>query len=102
MIRIVKVTGVEPIGDFRLRVSFSDGASGVHDFSEIVSEAGPMVEPLRDRDFFQRVFISMGVLAWPNGYDLDAINLYDDMKRAGAFDAIAAELYRSGHSLIGR
>ena len=52
---------------------------------------GAMVEPLRDVQFFRRVVISMGVLVWPNGYDLDAINLYDEMKRCGALDAIAAE-----------
>ena len=90
MIEMVKVTGVEALGDYRLRLRFSDGSCGVHNFSEIVSEAGPMVEPLRDKAFFKRVFISLGVLTWPNGYDLDAIRLHSEMKAAGELTATAA------------
>ena len=91
MIEIVKVVGVEPLEGFRLRVRFSDGLSGVHDFREIVAESGPMVVPLRDEAFFKRVFIELGVLTWPNGYDLDAINLHREMKAAGEIAAAAAE-----------
>jgi hypothetical protein len=89
MIEIINVTGVEVLGDYRLRVWFSDGSIGVHDFTEIVSERGPMVEPLRDKAFFQRVFISLGVLTWPNGYDLDAIQLHSEIKAAGELTAAA-------------
>lgn len=42
-----------------------------------------MVEPLKDPRFFKRVFISLGVLAWPNGFDLDAIQLHREMAAAG-------------------
>ena len=89
MIKIVNVTDVEAIGGFRLRVGFSDGTSGVHDFRDIVSEGGPMVEPLRDERLFKRVFISTGVLTWPNGFDLDAIQLHREMAAAGEFAATA-------------
>ncbi len=90
MIRIVNVTEVEVLGGFRFRVSFSDGSSGVHDFADIVSESGSMVVPLRDPDFFKRVFISLGVLTWPNGYGLDAIQLHREMKAAGELASAAA------------
>ena len=89
MIEIVHVTDVEALGDYRLRVRFSDGSIGVHDFTEIVSERGPMVEPLRDKEFFKRVFISLGVLTWPNGYDLDAIRLHSEIKAAGELTVAA-------------
>jgi hypothetical protein len=42
-----------------------------------------MVEPLRDPKMFARVFVQCGVLTWPNGFDLDAIRLYDEMSVAG-------------------
>lgn len=87
MIRIVNVTGVEAIHGYVLRVSFSDGTSGVHDFSGILSETGPMVEPLKDHDLFRRVFISLGVLTWPNGFDLDSIQLQREMREAGELRA---------------
>jgi len=92
MIKIVNATAVEALGGFRLRVTFSDGASGVHDFADIVAEVGPMVEPLREASFFQRVFISLGVLTWPNGYDIDSILLHSEMKAAGELTTpLAAE-----------
>ena len=91
MIQIVKVTAVRPLGDFRLQVWFSDGTSGICDFAAIVAESGPMVIPLRDPAFFARVFISMGVLSWPNGYDVDAIQLHAEMKAAGKLAQQAAE-----------
>jgi hypothetical protein len=90
MIEIVHVTEVEAIGDYRLRLRFSDGSSGIHDFTEIVAEPGPMLEPLRDKAFFQRVFISLGVLTWPNGFDLDAIQLHSEMKTAEELSVTAA------------
>ena len=41
-----------------------------------------MSEPLRDPAFFKRVFIEMGVLTWPNGFDIDAIHLRGLMEQA--------------------
>jgi hypothetical protein len=46
-------------------------------------ESGPMLEPLKDEAYFQRVFVEDGVLTWPNGYDWDPIALHDEMKDAG-------------------
>jgi hypothetical protein len=84
MIDIVKVVKVDPIGDHRLRILFSDGTEGDRDFSDIIAEGGTMVEALKDRAFFARVFIELGTLTWPNGFDLDHIALHDEMQAAGA------------------
>jgi Protein of unknown function (DUF2442) len=83
MIDIVKITAVAPLTNHELTVTFSDGSSGVFDFTSLVADGGPMVEPLRDEAFFRRVFIEFGVLAWPNGFDIDAIALHRDMKKLG-------------------
>ena len=53
-----------------------------------------MVEPLRDLAFFRRVFVQCGVLTWPNGFDLDPIQLYMELRDAGLLtkpNATAAE-----------
>jgi hypothetical protein len=91
IIRLVNVTSVTPLGAFKLRVSFSDGASGDHDFAPIIAAGGQMVEPLRDREVFQKAFVMMGTLCWPNGFDLDAIQLHREMSDAGEFLVQAAE-----------
>jgi hypothetical protein len=90
VIEIVKVIGVEPLGGYRLNVRFSDGSFGEHDFASMVAESGPMLEPLSDPNYFARVFIEMGVLAWPNGYDIDSIQLQREMDAAGELHRDAA------------
>jgi hypothetical protein len=81
--KLIKVVVIKPLDGHRLWLRFSDGLEGVRDFSDILAEGGPMVEPLRDPAFFARVFIEYGVPSWPNGYDVDAIALHQEMEAAG-------------------
>lgn len=90
MIEIMHVVKVEKLGGFRLRLRFSDGTEGERDFSDIVAESGEMVAPLRDPVFFARVFLECGVLAWPNGLDLDSTALHMEMKEQGLLRQAAA------------
>lgn len=88
---MIDVVSVKPLGGFRLQVGFSDGMVGVHDFSSTTARNGEMVQPLKDPAFFARVFVELGALAWPNGYDLDPIALHDRMAAAGELTREAAE-----------
>jgi len=90
MIKMVKVIALKPMGGPLLWVKFSDGREGVRDFTDVLAEGGPMVEPLRDPQFFVKAFISFGVPSWPNGFDVDAINLHMEMDRAGALKPASA------------
>lgn len=91
MFQIVKVTEVEALGPYRLRLAFSDGSVGEHDFRPLIDEGGPMIEPLRDPGYFARVFVELGIPTWPNGFDIDAIKLHMDMAAAGELRRDAAE-----------
>lgn len=86
-----KVTHLEKLGGFRLRVRFTDGSEGVHDFAALVDESGPMVEPLRDRAYFARVFLEFGAPTWPNGFDIAPEWLRQEMAAAGELSRVAAE-----------
>ena len=88
---MIDVVSVKPLGGYRLRVSFSDGSAGVHDFSSAAARDGEMVRPLKDPAFFTRVFVELGALTWPNGFDLDPIALHDRMEAAGERSQVAAE-----------
>jgi Protein of unknown function (DUF2442) len=90
MIELIKIVKVEPQGGYRLRITFSNGDAGTRDFSDVVAESGPMIEPLRDSAFFARVFIQNGVLALTNGFDLDAIALHREMAAAGILKRTSA------------
>jgi len=88
---MVGVRKVRALGAHKLWVQFSDGSEGVRDFSDLIAKGGPMVEPLKSPEFFARVFVESGVPTWPNGFDVDAINLYMQLRDAGALTRAAAE-----------
>jgi hypothetical protein len=85
-----KATAAEPIGRYRLRIKFSDGRSGEWDFSWLAGDKRPMTAPFKDPAFFDRVFLEMGALTWPNGYDCCPDSLYEDMVEAGALTSAKA------------
>src|SRR5262249_8500155 len=65
-----------------------------------------MVRPLKDPAFFARVFVELGALTWPNGYDLDPIALHDRMAAAGeltrevAEEALSPLAKRGGRAMV--
>lgn len=69
------VTHAEYRGDYRIRVTFSDGLTSTVDFADWLY--GPIFEPLKDRGYFQRFFIEGGTVSWPNGADIAPETLYE-------------------------
>jgi len=88
---LTKVTRLERPEGFRLHVRFSDGSEGVHDFSGMVNEPGPMLEPLRDETYFSRVFLEFGAPTWPNGFDIAPEWLRREMQAANELVGVAVE-----------
>lgn len=68
---MVAVTGVEPLADYTLRLTFDDGSERVTDLAAELW--GAMGEPLRDPTYFRQVRIDseLRTIVWPNGFDLD-------------------------------
>jgi hypothetical protein len=88
---LTKIRRIEKLGGFRLRLHFGDGSAGEHDFSSIVSEGGPMIEPLQDEAYLARVFLEFGAPTWPNGFDIAPEWLRREMEGAGELTREAAE-----------
>jgi len=84
-----RVSDVEQVGTYSLRVSFDDGNERVIDFEPIVAGEvyGPLVEPA----LFSQVRIDSEAhtLVWPNGADFDPATLHDWPEYADAFRAAA-------------
>jgi hypothetical protein len=78
----VRVTSVEVLGHYRLRLGFSDDSSRDVDLTGELH--GPVFEPLTDPGFFAqaRVDDELGTVAWPNGADLDPLVLHGDFEPA--------------------
>lgn len=88
---MVDVLRLRVLDGYRLWLRFTDGSEGVRDMSYVVARGGPMIEPLKAPDYFARAFVEMGAPTWPNGFDLDPINLYMEMRKAGELSQVAAE-----------
>lgn len=68
-----EISAVEHLGGHRLRLIFADGFIGDVDLSERFEQTkGPMLEPLRDAQYFAQVSVDpeLGTVVWPNGADL--------------------------------
>ena len=74
---IHRVTAVEPLDGYRLRVGFDDGLTREIDLEPILE--GELYGPLRDRTLFGQVGVDPEVhtLVWPNGADFDPATLHD-------------------------
>ena len=78
--QIVDITGVDVVGEYRLRLTFEDGTVGDVEF--IGREWRGVFEPLRDLDFFARVTVDpeAGTISWPGGLDMAPEPLYEEAR----------------------
>ena len=83
---MIKLIAAELVGDYAIRLGFSDKTGGVLDLRPIVEAGTPMTEPLRDPVFFARFFIEAGALAWPNGLDFSARSLQERLRAGGRLE----------------
>ncbi|MCJ8277206.1 MAG: DUF2442 domain-containing protein [Bdellovibrionales bacterium] len=58
--------------NFILECEMENGDIYTYDMSFIKNESGTMIEPLKKESFFNQVFLELGSLSWPNGYEIHA------------------------------
>ena len=68
----------EPMPGYRLKVTCSDGATGIFDMSRYVDRG--MFKPLKDPQTFDRVRLAFGVPSWPGDIDIAAERVRSDMQ----------------------
>lgn len=85
VVKFTKITSVEVLGHYRLRLGFSDGI--FRDVDLAGELRGPVFEPLADPGFFAQVRVDdeLGTVVWPNGADLDPLVLHGDFEPASRF-----------------
>jgi hypothetical protein len=65
-----------------LFVRFTDGTSGKVQLD--LSELSGVLAPLRDPEFFERVFVDHGTVAWPGDIDLAPDAMYQQVVKRGS------------------
>jgi hypothetical protein len=81
---MLRVTNVEPLDGYRLRVSFNDGVVREIDCSFLLR--GTLGKPLKDLTYFRQVRVDQEsrTIVWPNGLDPAPELLHDLPRHAGA------------------
>lgn len=76
-----RVIEAESRGEFRIHLTFNDGTAGTVDFRGWLH--GPVFEPVKDPAYFERFFVDVETVAWPNGADIAPETLYQAAQAAG-------------------
>ena len=73
-----RVDRVRHIFDYRLELTFTDGATAELDFRQRIVGRGGVFRQLEDIEFFQQVQVDpeAGTIVWPNGVDFCPDVLY--------------------------
>jgi|SRR5688572_14714931 hypothetical protein len=82
-----RVTAVEPLPGFRLRVTFVDGTSGEVDIAGLLrrpSIGNTVFAGLRDPATFAKATVVVGAVTWPTGADLAPDSMYDAIRELGS------------------
>jgi hypothetical protein len=59
----------------------ADGNVYGYNMEFVQKEDSEMIQPLKDENFFAKVFIEYGALAWPNGYEIHAETVVRDGRK---------------------
>ena len=86
---MVDVLKVRALDEFNLWLRFSDGCEGVRDLSDLVKKAVRWLNRCGGRILCARIR-GNGRPTWPNGFDLDPINLHMNMRKRGDLRHVAA------------
>jgi hypothetical protein len=74
---MITLTEAKYIDGYRIWIKFTDGLSGIVDFTDIIHNY-PAAQPLTDQNEFQRFYLDdWPTLAWPCGFDFSPESLYE-------------------------
>ena len=79
-----RVTKVQPLTNYRLKVKFTDGTEGFVKMSNLVmSDKAGIFANLKDLEIFNQVHIVDGAITWPGEIDLAPDAMYYEIKYKG-------------------
>lgn len=81
---MIKLVHAKWVGDSKLSLAFSDGSQGIYNFDALLAKNTTLTLPLQNPAMFQRFFLELGALCWPNGLEFSASKLHSELAAAGA------------------
>jgi hypothetical protein len=80
---VIKILSATHLHDFVVRVEFSDSSVGDYDLAPLFARNTVLTSAWQDPVFFQRFFIELGALSWPNGLELSAGSIHRRLDEQG-------------------
>jgi Protein of unknown function (DUF2442) len=89
---MIKIVHAKWVKDHVIALAFSDGSEGEYEFASLLAKDTALTLPLKETGLFQRFFLELGALCWPNGLEFSAAKLHSDLLAANRLHkaAIAA------------
>jgi len=76
-----RICKVYPMPDYCLHVRFVDGLEGIVKF--LPEHLTGIFVALKDRVFFEKVYLEYGAVTWPGELDLAPDAMYEEIKKNG-------------------
>lgn len=73
---IVRAKSIRPLDDYKLHIKFTDGSERIFDCKPLLDM--PCYQPLKDAEFFRRVYVEGGTAVWNDRIDIAPETLLDD------------------------
>ena len=73
----MRVKQAEYIGDYKIKILFSDGVTKIVDFAAFLKQAKHIFLPLKNINYFKKFNVDGITLSWPNGADFEPELLFD-------------------------
>ena len=71
-----RISKVVPTNNYKLNLVFTNGESGVYDCSDLLDFG--VFKELNDKNYFNKVKVQHGSIAWPHKQDICPDTLYID------------------------
>lgn len=78
---LIRVTQIEPQGELKLKIAFSDGLSGILDFSHLLT--GNIFSSLKELSNFSTASVRYGTIVWDGDVDMAPEYLHTKMVEQG-------------------
>jgi hypothetical protein len=75
-----KITNIA-VNNYFIICTLDNGEKYCYDMNFVKTENHEMLKPLRDINFFKKVYLEYGSLAWPNGYDIHVNTIIREGKK---------------------
>lgn len=73
-----RAKSAKALNGFQIEVEFTNGEKRYFDVTPLL--IFPVYQPLKTRTYFEKLFVSQGIVQWPNEEDISPDLLYMDSK----------------------